>query len=161
MACWLGCRDSKIRGFPEPLIARSCEEASVRSLLLLPGGSWWTRHLQPAPLECLHPQLRVPGTLQGLPDPALPRPRSAQVRHRLPCAWLRIQAPHGEHPSAERRNHRTPPRGETPVWKTRANLGVKMRTSLGAETVDSDTKRSGCFPSCTGVALWVILPESL
>lgn len=152
--CWFGCRDSKIQGFPKPLIARSCEDASMRGLGL--------------PLRCLclvgpvgprpsssHPTGAFcfsPMSLQRLGDPKLPLPNSAQgsapaehgftFRH---CTW--------NSPLLNPEITADLPRGEISAWK--------MRTSLRAETADKDTKRGGYFPSCTRLALCVILHESL
>lgn len=84
MICWFGCRDSKIQGFPKPLIARSCEEASLRRVpsapsLLLPARSHGTQYLQCALLEhSAPPSCFSPVSLQRLGDPELPLPKAAQ-----------------------------------------------------------------------------------
>lgn len=156
MMCWFGCRDSKIRGFPKPLIARSCEDASMRRLSLpLPcfclvgpmGPSASSLHRAQ---ECpAFPQCHFRGW-ETLSSPSLTRHR---VQHQLHCTWLHIQTLHMEHPLCLiQKSLRTFQEEESVPGNWGLVWGLKQQT---------DTKRSSYFPSCTRLALSAILHESL
>lgn len=86
----------------------------------------------------LHPPAASPQChFRGWETLSSPFPRQHRVQHQLHSMW---------------NTHLLNPeitadlsRGEIPAWK--------MRTSLGAERMDKETK-SGYFPSCTTLAVW-------